>query len=325
MGTSGPTIEWEYGTDGHVLHRPVLCGKYALVATVGGDLHAIEKTTGERGWTRQLPGPVTASPVVIDDIVYSGCCDGTLAAHATEDGTEIWRAEIAADITGLSVTESVLVAQSDSGGVCVVDRTTGDQRWLRRGADIGSIDVVPAVPDDQVVGWLAPDVIAGLDPLAGEDLWAHHTKRTRNRLVGQIQARGDLFVPATEGVLHVVDPSSGERVRTSAFDSPVASLAADGTDVFCVTDDGGVYELVDTGKTRLFDLSSTTSSSETYHAFLDGHVLYVGTDECLFAIDTDGTLRWRADLGHGPVLATSTVDHSLATLVDQECVIGLDR
>lgn len=317
-----PTVDWRLHTDQHVLHPPVVSGEQAFVATVGGRLHTVEIAEGEISRSVDLPGAVTTAPVVDRDRVFVGCLNGSVMAFSGGGEAQTWETDIDAPVAGLAVTNDLLVAQVGSGGLCILDRDTGESQY-RRGADIGSIEVSPSVTDDRVIGWLAPDVIVGLDPLTGEDLWAHHTARTENLATQQLLAGEQLLVPVGDGALDILNPVSGERMGTVALEGNASALATDGVNGFVVTETGEVFVVEETTKRRLLQLSTTTDGPESYSAAYSDQTLFVGTDTELCAADINGELRWQVSLGHGPVLPEPAGIHCLTTLIDAESLVRL--
>ncbi len=75
------------------LHRDVV-----YVATNGGRLLAADRATGAIRWEKHLPGPTWQSPVVVDDVLVQGDCEGTLHAYDVRDTTteppELWSIEL---------------------------------------------------------------------------------------------------------------------------------------------------------------------------------------------------------------------------------------
>ena len=60
---------------------PALVGNVVYGATDGGRLLALDKDSGELLWEKSLPGPLWASPVVVDDVLMIGDCDGVFHAY----------------------------------------------------------------------------------------------------------------------------------------------------------------------------------------------------------------------------------------------------
>ena len=50
-------------------------------ATNGGRLLGVDRATGAVRWEKKLPGPTWQSPVVVDDVLIEGDCDGVLHAY----------------------------------------------------------------------------------------------------------------------------------------------------------------------------------------------------------------------------------------------------
>jgi outer membrane protein assembly factor BamB len=85
------------GTAG-VWATPALHRDLVIVATNGGAIKGIDRRTGEVRWEFSLPGPTWQSPVVVDDVLIQGDCNGVLHAYDVSDTTvlppEIWSIEL---------------------------------------------------------------------------------------------------------------------------------------------------------------------------------------------------------------------------------------
>ena len=72
------------------LHRDLL-----IVPTDGGNVHGLDKATGEIRWTMRLQGPVWSSPAIVDNVWIQADCAGWLYAFDVSDTaavpTELWR------------------------------------------------------------------------------------------------------------------------------------------------------------------------------------------------------------------------------------------
>ncbi|KAA0232780.1 MAG: Outer membrane protein assembly factor BamB [Acidimicrobiales bacterium] len=77
---------------------PALHDDVVYAATNGGRFMAVDRATGEIRWSKQLPAPTWQSPVVVDDVLVMGDCNGTLHAYDVSDTTidppELWSVEI---------------------------------------------------------------------------------------------------------------------------------------------------------------------------------------------------------------------------------------
>jgi outer membrane protein assembly factor BamB len=75
------------------LHRDIL-----IVPSDGGTVYGVDRATGEVRWTFELPPPTWQSPVVIDDTLVQGDCNGVLHAYDVSDTTvappELWNVQL---------------------------------------------------------------------------------------------------------------------------------------------------------------------------------------------------------------------------------------
>ena len=77
---------------------PALYRDIVIVATNGGAIKGIDRRTGAVRWELSLPGPTWQSPVIVDDVLIQGDCNGVLHAYDVSDTTvsppELWQIEL---------------------------------------------------------------------------------------------------------------------------------------------------------------------------------------------------------------------------------------
>ena len=77
---------------------PAVTADLVVAPTNGGQLLGIDRATGEVRWSKQLPGPTWSSPVVVDDVLIEGDCEGFLHGFDVSDPTveppELWSVEL---------------------------------------------------------------------------------------------------------------------------------------------------------------------------------------------------------------------------------------
>jgi len=66
---------------------PALYEDVVINATNGGKLLALDKETGVQRWSVDLPGPTWQSPVVVDETLVYGDCNGVLRGYDVSDTT----------------------------------------------------------------------------------------------------------------------------------------------------------------------------------------------------------------------------------------------
>jgi outer membrane protein assembly factor BamB len=86
------------GLGNGVWATPAIHGDTVYVPTNGGTFYALDRATGATRWTLDLPGPTWQSPVVVDDVLIQGDCNGVLHGYDVSDPTvpppEIWTVEL---------------------------------------------------------------------------------------------------------------------------------------------------------------------------------------------------------------------------------------
>lgn len=77
---------------------PALHGDLVIAATNGGLVLGVDRATGRVRWRKELPGPTWQSPVVVDDVLVQGDCNGVLHGFDLRDPDveppELWRVEL---------------------------------------------------------------------------------------------------------------------------------------------------------------------------------------------------------------------------------------
>jgi hypothetical protein len=69
------------GEAGGSWSTPALHGDTVYVATNAGGVLAVDRANGRVRWRIDLPGPTWGSPVVVDDVLLQGDCEGVLHAY----------------------------------------------------------------------------------------------------------------------------------------------------------------------------------------------------------------------------------------------------
>ena len=75
------------GLDTGIWATPALHADLVIVATDDGRVLGLDQTTGDERWVLRLPGPLWQSPVVVDDVLIQGDCQGGLHAFDVSDTT----------------------------------------------------------------------------------------------------------------------------------------------------------------------------------------------------------------------------------------------
>ncbi len=91
-------VDARRGLDTGVWATPALYADIVIVPTDTGEVFGLDRATGAERWMLNLPGPLWQSPVVVDDVLIQGDCNGVLHAFDVKDTmatpTELWSIEL---------------------------------------------------------------------------------------------------------------------------------------------------------------------------------------------------------------------------------------
>jgi hypothetical protein len=77
---SVPALELGFDGAGGSWSTPAISGEVVFATTAAGRLMAIDRSTGNVRWERQVGSPAISSPVVVDGVLVQGDCSGNLSA-----------------------------------------------------------------------------------------------------------------------------------------------------------------------------------------------------------------------------------------------------
>ncbi len=147
-------------------------GEHILVASLDGNLYAVNKTTGLADWTfAEAGGGLVSTPKVVGDIVVVGGFDGTLYAVNLADGTQRWSFPADDWLWGEPLSSAGVLYFGDFSGVLyAIDALDGSLVW-RSSLDKGAIISMPILANGTLVVATEEGWIIGFDPATGEPSW----------------------------------------------------------------------------------------------------------------------------------------------------------
>ncbi|MFD0344560.1 PQQ-binding-like beta-propeller repeat protein [Streptomyces sp. NPDC127117] len=328
-----PRIRWRYATGG-VASSPVAVGGELYVGSTDKKVYALDAATGTKKWAFDTGGEVSSTPAVASGMVYVGSADGYIHALDRITGAEAWAFD-----TGNPVTNRSLAA--DGGTVYGCDESTG-----ATGSKVYALDAATGTAKWAVEHWAAssPTVAHGLvyfgdqeltrlyalDAATGATKW---TLKSDGTVYGMAVADGILYFTCGEshdGPYARVNSVSAVNAATGAFQwntdqvGPLFTTPAVANRVVYVNGrrgDGKIYALNANGTRKwVFGTGGKYSSSPT----LAGGVVYVGSDEKVYALDaTTGAEKWVLDTG-GKVSSTPAVADGVVYVSRDKYVYALD-
>ncbi len=236
-----------------------------IVATLGGEVLALDEATGEPRWTVGLaPGAhVHAAPVEVDEQAVIVVDDrGDVRRLDTASGTAAWTVTVGAPAYDApAVAGGVVYVPTTRGTLHALDAETGRERWVHE-VGAGVRVSTPAVAGDRVAIGTTADGVRLIDAATGALRWRYPTDG--NVSAAPLWVGETLFVGTMDERVVVLDGATGEEVWSDAVRGRVKSaLAAGGGLVVVLTEPRHVvaYRAADPGgRPMIRSLSSLCSS-----------------------------------------------------------------
>lgn len=288
-------------------------------------------------WSTRTQGPVVASPVVADGLVYVGSRDNNFYALDSQRGTVRFTFPTGNSIeTGAVVVGNLVVFGSTDGNLYALDAASGRERWRRQlagpirsaanavdnkilvgdgGGSLWAIDadrgqtIWQMSADDQILG--APAVADGLVVVGSWDSHLYACQLTDGELCWRIDTNGPIsasptisdgtvFCGSDDSMMYAVDLTSGRITWQTPLGGPIRScpaVAADGLVVGCA--DSFIYCLEKVAGQIAW--KAETAEDVLASAAITGEVVYIGSkDGTLYGLDLKtGEACWQYRTPYG--------------------------
>jgi outer membrane protein assembly factor BamB len=225
---------WRVRINAEILSPPAISSNSIVVRAVDGKLHGLSPTNGAENWVvdQQVPRLSlrgTSTPLIVGDLAIAGFDNGRVIAVNRNNGTTVWEATVgqshgSTELARLiDVDASVagegedLFAVAYQGRVAHLARETGQILWTHditsyRGLAIDSGGVYVSTADGNVVR---------LDRMNGTEQWTQKAL-ARRQLTAPVIYGGYVVVADAGGVIHWLDPATGEFVSRTLVDKSSA-------------------------------------------------------------------------------------------------------
>jgi len=282
-----------------------------VISSDNGVLYGLDPSNGAKNWELALPGPIFASPMVYNDIVYVGV-NGLVGAWDTlykingKTGALIKKMTIPTNFsysikaTPLADGKSILLATTNDS-LYSIDTGTAAVNW-RFGESAGSFVASPTVSGGKVYVASTSGNVYCLNDADGSQVWQYTTPSTGASFYSS-PAIGDsfLFVGCTDSSMYCLYLTSfgtvtaGTLKWTYKTNGPVTSSPAAyyGNCVFG-SNDFKVYciDVMSGNKKWSFNTTSNINYSSPY---VHDQVAYIGSNDYnLYALNMiDGSQKWK--------------------------------
>lgn len=244
---------------------PTVDNGRVFVISDDNELFALNSSTGEVLWSYQgiietASMLTTPAPAIVDDVILAPFSSGELVALRVQNGGVLWQDSLSStarltplaslnDISGgPAVADGYVVTTAQSGVMTAFDLRTGQRVWSIPAGSLG----IPLIAGDVVFTATTTGQIAAVSKLDGTVLWLQqlenfkNAKKRKERTVwtGPILAGNRLVVASSRGNVVIMDPRSGETLKTLDVKSPVfvPPIIANET-VYLLTDEAKLVAL----------------------------------------------------------------------------------
>jgi outer membrane protein assembly factor BamB len=250
---------WQSRLSGEILAAPQGNGSVVVVQTYDGKLQGLDYATGEKLWTYDSNVPVltirgTNTPILRDNIVFTGFANGRVVAFDAQTGAVRWEVRVAisqgrseieriVDVDGTMVlVGNELYAASYQGRVVAIDVVNGRKIWQRdvssfSGVSQGFGNIYVADEDGSLTAYLKNG--QGIRWTQGA---LGYRQLSRPTPVSSYVAVADF-----EGIVHIISQVDGEfagRVKADS-DGVRADMLSDGNVLYVFGNSGKLvaYEI----------------------------------------------------------------------------------
>ena len=326
------TVRWQVASDGLILSSPAVSGETVLATSLDHHVYALDITTGDELWRREVPfGGTTPRPW--RDRAVVAAIDGSVRAVDVATGDQLWQFDTSNEvIVRPQVARELVLVGSLDRWLYALDVWNGQLRWR---TEIGSwVTTSAAVADGKVVvgavdgavrclrllepaamplvsrpedGYVPQPQQHGVAPPAAEVIVMDATARGPE-LVWRIELDGPLGVPASVigdmvvvgGLENVygIDVASGVERWRFPLSGEAGTRPVPAENVVLVgSRDGAVYALEPATGAEAWRFA-TDGGVTSAAAVIDGVVVFGSRDRHVYAVDVrTGAERWRRAVG----------------------------
>ncbi len=119
------------GKSGAQMH-PAIFGDRVYVASVNGDIQALDASNGRRLWSTNVKKMRwTGGPAANEEMVVVGALNGQVRAFSSADGSELWNVQLSSEIIcAPAIGEGIVAVRSQDGRLYGLDPANGSRRWV---------------------------------------------------------------------------------------------------------------------------------------------------------------------------------------------------
>lgn len=300
---------WTQALGGGVLSHLLLDRGTLYISAMDGALVALDPASGALRWRGTTEGYLHSSPVAAGDLVIVGSADAHVYAFDRKSGKQRWRVRTGGPVyASAAVAKGIAAIASGDGTVYGIAVKNGDVKWrfaLPPGPSAFSQS--PAATDGERIFLGAWDRnVYALDAATGKELWRYQSTPLgiyySAAIAAPAVAKGVLYVPSNDGVLHALNAATGAVIWTVkspgdkyGYSSP--TVAGERLYIGCLGDKGEVRCLSVKDGAELWCTPTGATIYESSPALAGAHVAIGSVNGTLWLLNAatgaiDGSYRF---------------------------------
>lgn len=155
--------------------KPVIKDNAVYTATNSGIIQAMNKSTGQVLWTKQLKDEVVSGPTVANGFIALGTNVSTVIILKQDSGEEAWQAKISGDsLSKPVISNNKLIVKTIDGNLYAFNIQTGEKLWA---VDHGSPNLIlkasssPIIMDKLALVGFSDGKLDAVDLQSGTVVW----------------------------------------------------------------------------------------------------------------------------------------------------------
>ncbi|MFF1872982.1 PQQ-binding-like beta-propeller repeat protein [Kitasatospora herbaricolor] len=322
-----PTFKsWSFRTGGSIWAQPVISGDIVYIGSSDCVIYALDISTGQLRWSRELPFYISSSPAASTDAVYLGLPSigwkGGVVGLSALNGQPCWEygAGTAADFAP-TVIDNIIYFAGGDGKVRAITAGKTRPRWASR---VGAGNwYAPQAADGMIYIGGTSGHICALESRTGKERWRYTTK-------GKVEAplavgNGTVIATSRSDGVYAVTAAAGKFKWSIKSRKRYSSATIAGDFCYIGNDQGYIQSLsLDKGQERWSYPVHGGVGGFGSPVVSDG-VVYVGTLEgYLYALDADeGTWIWSRKV-KDCIPAAVSVAHGMVYFCSSDSAYAVD-
>jgi eukaryotic-like serine/threonine-protein kinase len=162
------TLRWQFNPYSYsVYSSPIVANGVVYFVNRGGNLYALDATTGVQKWSIGIGGVFNSSPIIVNGTLYVGSYSGIYAIDATT-GTQKWNFTLGNGVYSTpTVANGVVYIVSEDGKLYAIDETTGTLKWT-----FDSYFMISSPSEENGIVYVEGIVIEGSNTYGNKNLYA---------------------------------------------------------------------------------------------------------------------------------------------------------